>query len=119
MPIAISGWTGYIQDMSITFSPTLHPSEHGTEADEIYLNLNDGSARTFVTNLLGREWDESGTIVPAEVLYDWDNLLVMAAALDVVDDRVHAIDNYWSFRLAEFMDVCRWADRKGRDILWG
>lgn len=104
--------------MSITFSPTLHPSEHGTEADEVYMNLNNGSARTFITNLLGREWDECGTIVPAEILYDWDKLLVVAAALDVVDPN-YSIEGYWSFRLAEFFDVCRWADRKGRDILWG
>lgn len=104
--------------MSITFSPALHPSEHGTEADEVYMNLANVTARIFVTNLLGREWGEFGTIVPAEVLYDETNLLVMAAALDVVDPE-HAIESYWSFRLAEFLDVCRWADRKGRDILWG
>lgn len=104
--------------MSITFSPALHPSEHGTEADEVYMNLANVTAHTFITNVLGREWDQFGTIVPAEVLYDEDNLTVMAAALDVVDPE-HAIENYWSFRLAEFLDVCRWADRKGRDILWG
>ena len=104
--------------MSITFSPTLHPSEHGTEADEVYMNLANVSARVFIVEVLGLEFDYCGTIIPAEVLYGADEAEVMAAALDVLDTE-HAIEGYWSFRLAEFLDVCRWADRKGRDILWG
>ena len=104
--------------MSITFSPALHPSEHGTEADEVYMNLANGTARMFITELLGREWDEFGTIIPADVLTSVDELAAVAQALDVLDPD-HAICGYWSFRLGEFLDVCRWADRKGRDILWG
>lgn len=104
--------------MSITFSPTLHPSEHGTEADEVYMNLANVTARVFVEEVLGLPFDEFGTIIPAYVLHGADEHAVVAAALDVFDPN-HAIEGYWSFRLVEFLDVCRWADRKGRDILWG
>lgn len=104
--------------MSITFSPALHPSEHGTEADEVYMNLANVTAATFVRSVLGLEFEPLGSIIPTDVLIREDELVVMAAALDVVDPE-HAIENYWSFRLAEFLEVCRWADRKGRDILWG
>jgi hypothetical protein len=104
--------------MSITFSPTLHPSEHGTDADEVYVNLANKTAAVFITNVLGLAWDSFGTINPTDVLIREDELVTMAAALDVVDPE-HAIEGYWSFRVGEFLEVARWADRKGRDILWG
>lgn len=104
--------------MSITFSPTMHPSEYGTEADEVYVNLANRTAATFITNVLGLPWEPCGSVNPTDVLIREDEMAAVAAALDVVDPE-HAIDGYWTFRLAEFLDVARWADRKGRDILWG
>lgn len=96
----------------------MHPSEYGTEADEVYMNLANVTASVFISNVLGLEFDYCGSMIPTDVLIREDELTAMAAALDVVDPE-HAIEGYWSFRLAEFLDVCRWADRKGRDILWG
>ena len=104
--------------MSITFSPTMHPSEYGTDADDVYVNMHNKNAATFITNVLGLEWDACGSIIPTDVLIRQDELVVMAAALDAVDTD-HAIEGYWSMRVGEFLEVARWADIKGRDILWG
>lgn len=103
--------------MSITFSPTTHPSEYD-EVQDIYMNLANVTARVFITEILGLEFDHAGSINPTDPLLREDELSVMAATLDVLDND-HAIEGYWSFRLAEFLEVARWADRKGRDILWG
>lgn len=104
--------------MGIQFAPTLHPSEYGTEADEIMMDLNQRSARIFLAEVLEIPFgDGYGTIIPKDVLWEEDELRVRAAMLDAVDTD-HIIEDYWSFRLGEFLDVARWADRKGRDILW-
>lgn len=103
--------------MSITFSPAIHPSEV-SETEDLYMNLHNINARTFISTVLGMEWDECGRVIPTDVLIREDELLLMASALDAMDGE-QIIDGYWSFRLGEFLDVARWADRKGRDILWG
>lgn len=115
----LTGWSKpcKVIYMSITFYPTTHPSEQD-EVEELYSNMHSASARTFVENILGLTWDLCGSINPTDVLIREDELVVMARVQDAIDPR-HSIEGYWSFRLAEFLDVARWADLKGRDILWG
>lgn len=112
----------YRPGMGIQITPALHPSEFGSdEAADLMVDLSRQNARMFFENVLevpADEWTHgAGSIVPADVLLDQDALAVRAAMLDIVDTD-HMIEGYWSLRLDEFLDVARWADRKGRDILW-